>query len=68
MTRFEPACGSCTHYDQTGNSWRKWCEVKKCYMYIQDHCPRFDDLWEKDMFGHFYKYERLKKEGKTNDT
>ena len=42
----------------------KWCEVHRCYKYIGDHCPKFDDLWEKDMFGHFYKYEKMKKEGK----
>lgn len=61
---FKPVCGSCTHYDQTGNSWMKWCDVHKCYKYINDHCDRYDDLWEQDMFGHFYKYEKMKKEGK----
>lgn len=61
-----PACGSCAHCDQLHNGFYRYCEVRRINVYALSRrvCAKYADLWERDLFGRFFRYEKMKAAGK----
>ena len=60
---FEPACGCCRYMDQRHSGTHRFCSrLKTLVPAFSKPCARFEDIWEKDIFG-VTVYEYMKQKG-----